>query len=96
MYVSTGMWLLRRATGYGVRHAVLFALAVAACLSALTAIFWWIGVQAEALLGTAGAVLVALAYLPAALVLLAVALAVLIRLVAGRLRRAFGRPLWVP
>jgi hypothetical protein len=95
MYVSTGMWLLRRATGYGVRHAVLFGLAVSACLIGLTASFWWIGVQADALLGTVGVVLVALAYLPAAALLLALAVAVLIRLVVGRLRRALGHPVWV-
>jgi hypothetical protein len=89
------MWLLRRATGYGARHAVLFALALAACLSGLTTLFWWLGVQADATLGAAGVVLVALAYVPAAVMLLALAAGVLVRLVVGRLRRALGRPVWV-
>jgi hypothetical protein len=80
---------LRRWTGYRLYHLVAVVLGVALALAALAVPFWWLGEAAASEAGALGVLAVGLAYLWAAMVTLAAAALLLIRLVVGRLRRSF-------
>jgi hypothetical protein len=89
---SLSWWVLsalRYLTGYRLYHLVAWALGVALALAALAVPFWWLGEAAASAVGVPGVLLVGLAYLWAAMLTLVGAALLLVRLVFGRLRRAF-------
>ncbi len=93
---APALWLLRYLTGYRPYHVIAFVLALTVSLGALAIPFWWLAEQAHGVAGPLAFVLLAVAYLYAAMLLLGVAAAVAVRLVLARLRRSIGpsRPSW--
>jgi hypothetical protein len=80
---------LRYWTGYRLYHLIAGVLAVSLALAALAVPFWWLGEAAASEAGALGVLAVGVAYLWAAMVTLAAAALLLIRLLFGRLRRSF-------
>jgi hypothetical protein len=83
---SAVLWLLRRLTGLRLYHVFALLVMIAAALGAMAVAFWWLGEQADATIGPLGFVIVALAYLWAAMLLLATLAIVVGRVVLGRIR----------
>lgn len=90
------LWLLRRWTGYRPYHLLALVAALTVTLGCMGVAFWWLGEQAEAVAGPLGIALIALIYLYAAMLVLALAAVVVARLIIGRLRNSIGlsRPSW--
>jgi hypothetical protein len=84
------VWLIRHLTGYRPRHLLVVACALVAELAALAVPFWWLGQQADAAFGPTGYPVVAALYICAAVAVVAFSLALVLRLVVGRLRRRFA------
>jgi hypothetical protein len=84
---AAAIWLLRYLTGYRLYHVLVLIVALAVTLAGMALPFWWLGDQAHAVVGPIGFVIVAIAYLYAVMVVLALAVIVAGRLLLGRLRR---------
>jgi|GEM_PF-2995597 hypothetical protein len=89
MHLSSpsALWLLRRLTGYRLKHLLALALLPAVLLAGVAIPFWWLGEQADAAAGIAGVLLVAVAYLSVSTLVLAFSTLLLGRLVLARVRR---------
>jgi fucose 4-O-acetylase-like acetyltransferase len=85
--IATALWLLRRITGYRLRHVLAAAFVMALGVAAATLAFWWLGQRADAAIGFVGVLAVALAYLCSVALGLGVALYAAARVTAGRVRR---------
>jgi hypothetical protein len=86
---AIAVWLLRYLTGYRLYHLLALIVALAVTLGATAWPFLWLGEQADAFVGPIGLVIVAIVYLYAAMLVLALAAIVVGRLLLGRLRRLF-------
>jgi len=87
-FATTALWLLRRASGFGLRHVIGLAFATLLSLGVLALPFWWLGQQADTAAGALGAALVLAAYLATATVLVALVAVLVGRLVLVRMRRS--------
>jgi hypothetical protein len=84
---SPALWLLRRLTGYRLKHLLAVALLLTVLLMGVAIPFWWLGEEADAAAGIAGVLLVAVAYLSVSTLVLAFSALLLGRLVFARVRR---------
>jgi hypothetical protein len=87
---APAVWLLRYVTGYRLYHLLALIVALSVTLGGMALPFWWLGEQADALIGPVGFVIVAIVYLYAAMLVLALAAIAVGRLLLGRLRRLFA------
>lgn len=86
---APAVWLLRYVTGYRLYHLFALIIALTLALAGMALPFWWLGEQTDAVMGPAGFVIVAIVYLYAAMLVLALAAIAVGRLLLGRLRRLF-------
>ncbi|HWX97335.1 MAG TPA: hypothetical protein VNZ01_10850 [Solirubrobacteraceae bacterium] len=87
---APAFWLLRRLTGLRLYHLLALLVVLTIVVGGMAVPFWWLGERADAAIGAFGFVLVAIAYLYAALLVLAATAVILGRLLVGRVRRLFA------
>jgi hypothetical protein len=90
VYAAPVLWLLRRTAGIRLHHLVGLVLVLVVGLAALAVPFWLLAEQVDGMLGPVGFAIAALLYLYAAVLGLGLAVALIGRVLLGRIRRTFA------